>query len=177
MPDHDVRLQLIDRFYSALAKGDAGTMAACYHKQVHFSDPVFDLHGRAAGEMWRMLCSQGRDLRISHDPPRLEGSTVRVRWQARYTFSGTGRKVHNVIEARFKFDGGLIVRHADRFSFWRWSRQALGPIGWLLGWSGALRSKIRRKAARSLAEFSAGPGRSDRHAVRERDVQEGWRQQ
>jgi hypothetical protein len=48
--------------------------------------------------------------------------------RARYTFA-TGRVVHNVIEARFALRDGLIVQHVDSFGFWRWSRQALGPLG------------------------------------------------
>jgi len=42
------------------------------------------------------------------------------------------------------------VRHEDRFSLWRWSRQALGPAGWLLGWSPLLRRRIRSGARRRL---------------------------
>ena len=72
---------------------------------------------------------------------------------ARYTFSATGRKVLNRIDASFEFRDGLIVRHIDRFDFWRWSRQALGTPGLLLGWTGFLRGKVRAKAAASLAAF------------------------
>jgi hypothetical protein len=152
MPEEE-QLRLIERFYIALQQRDAAAMAACYHKQVHFTDPVFDLRGRAAGEMWRMLCAKGRDLKVAHGKVRVDGSRVRAHWEARYTFSGTGRRVHNVIEAEFEFEGGLIVRHVDRFGFWRWSRQALGLVGWLFGWTGLLRAKVRHRAARSLAEF------------------------
>ena len=56
--------------------------------------------------------------------------------------------VHNVIDAAFEFDGnGLIVRHRDRFAFWSWSRQALGAVGWLLGWTPLLRAKVRSNPA------------------------------
>ena len=173
MPDHndeadDASLQLIEQFYTALARRDAAAMAACYHKQAHFSDPVFDLHGRAVGEMWRMLCAKGRDLKVTHGKVRRDRHRVRARWEARYTFSGTGRKVHNVIEASFEFEGGLIKRHVDRFGFWRWSRQALGLTGWLLGWSGLLQTKVRRRAARNLAEFCADTDQSVSRSLRGR---------
>ncbi len=173
MTDHphdvdDECLQLVEQFYAAFERRDAAAMAACYHKQAHFTDPVFDLRGRAVGEMWRMLCAKGRDLKVSHGKARRDRQRVRVRWEARYTFSGTGRKVHNVIEASFEFEGGLIKRHVDRFSFWRWARQALGPIGWVLGWSGLLQTKIRRRAARGLAEFCADMDQSVSHSPRGR---------
>ena len=41
----------------------------------------------------------------------------------------------------------------DRFDFWKWSRQALGLPGWLLGWSSALRAKVQARAAGNLARF------------------------
>ena len=62
----------------------------------------------------------------------------------------------NRIDARFEFRDGLIVRHVDRFDFWRWARQALGAPGWALGWSGWLRAKVRRRAAAGLAAFARG---------------------
>ena len=58
---------LIDGFYRAFAAGDAEAMAACYAPDVRFSDPVFtDLRGVKAGDMWRMLCGQAKDLRVEH---------------------------------------------------------------------------------------------------------------
>ena len=47
---------LIRRFYDAFAALDGAAMAACYHPQASFSDPVFpDLRGAEPGAMWRML--------------------------------------------------------------------------------------------------------------------------
>lgn len=147
---------LIERFYVAFARRDWAAMAACYHPQVHFSDEVFDLHGADAGLMWRMLCTSGRDLQIEASAMAADDARGEAHWDARYTFGATGRKVLNRIDARFEFRDGLIVRHVDRFDFWRWSRQALGAPGWALGWSGWLRDKVRRRAAASLAAFARG---------------------
>ena len=69
------------------------------------------------------------------------------------TFSGTGRAVHNEIDARFRFEDGLIAEHTDSFDLWRWARQALGPVGVLLGWSPPVQAKIRSQARASLEEF------------------------
>ena len=74
---------------------------------------------------------------------------------ATYTFSGSGRKVVNRIDARFTFRDGLIATHVDTFDLWRWASQALGPVSLLLGWTPFLRAKIRAQAAQSLAKFSA----------------------
>ena len=147
--------QLIERFYAAFARRDWASMAACYHPEVHFSDEVFELQGADAAMMWRMLCTNGRDLQLEVSGIAADEREGRAHWDARYTFSATGRKVLNRIDARFEFRDGLIVRHVDRFDFWAWSRQALGAPGWLLGWTPFLRAKVRAKAAKSLAAFAA----------------------
>lgn len=145
--------QLVERFYTAFARRDWAGMAACYHPEVHFSDEVFDLHGADAGLMWRMLCTSGRDLAIESSGVEADERKGRAHWDARYTFSATGRKVLNRIDATFEFRDGLIVRHVDRFDFWTWARQALGLPGLLLGWSGFLKAQVRAKAAAGLAAF------------------------
>lgn len=148
---------LIARFYEAFQRRDAAAMAACYHREIHFSDEVFpDLRGPQAGAMWAMLCARGKDLRVEPSGVTADDARGSARWDAWYTFSGSGRRVHNVIEATFAFRDGLIVRHVDRFDFWRWSRQALGPAGLLLGWTPFLRAKVRAQAARSLATWMTG---------------------
>lgn len=145
--------QLIERFYAAFGRRDWAGMAACYHPEVHFSDEVFDLHGADAGLMWRMLCTNGRDLVIEASGIAADERAGQAHWDARYTFGASGRKVLNRIDARFEFRDGLILRHVDRFPFWTWARQALGTPGLLLSWPGFLRGKVRARAASSLADF------------------------
>ena len=149
---------LIVRFYTAFQKRDAATMAACYASQATFRDPVFTLQGAQVGAMWRMLCERGTDLRIEFANVSAGASVGGADWQAWYAFSATGRQVHNVIHAAFRFADGRIVEHIDTFDFWRWSRQALGPAGALLGWTPWLHAKVRREAARALDRFMASPG-------------------
>lgn len=149
---------LITRFYTAFAQRDWATMARCYHPEVHFTDPAFDLHGPHAAQMWRMLCTQGKDLQLTFSGVQADDQTGRAHWDARYTFSKTGRQVLNQIDAQFEFRDGLIHRHIDHFDFWLWSRQALGAPGLLLGWSGFLRGKVQQQAARSLDSFVAKLG-------------------
>lgn len=145
---------LIHEFYASFARRDAAGMAACYSDDVAFSDPVFvDLQGDAAKAMWRMLCARGKDLQIELVRAEADDRSGSARWDARYTFAATGRPVHNVVDARFEFRDGKIVRHVDEFDFWRWARQALGPTGLLLGWTGLVRRKVQHQAHQSLAEF------------------------
>lgn len=147
---------LIQRFYTAFQQRDAATMAACYAPDVQFSDPVFpDLRGADAGAMWTMLCERGKDLKVEFRDVRADDATGSAHWDAWYTFSTTGRPVHNSIDATFAFRDGRIVRHADRFDLHRWAGQALGAPGMLLGWTPFLQNKIRGMAAKGLADWRA----------------------
>ena len=112
--------------------------------------------------MWRMLCSvtreKGADVwQLRFSDVQADESGGRAHWDAHYRFSATGRIVDNSIDAQFGFGpDGRIVRHRDSFDFWRWSRQALGPPGWLLGWTPMLRAKLRAKAiARATISLTA----------------------
>lgn len=151
--------ELVHRFYSAFQRRDAAAMADCYHPEVRFSDPVFpDLQGARAVAMWRMLCERGKDLRLEFRDVKADAHSGSAHWEAWYTFSATGRKVHNVIDASFEFRDGLFVRHTDRFDLHRWAGQALGLPGKLLGWTPPMRNKIRAMAAQNLAAFEAKRG-------------------
>jgi ketosteroid isomerase-like protein len=160
MPLTARHVALIERFYAAFAALDGEAMQACYAPDARFADPVFTLEGREQiGAMWRMLCdatrAKGRDAwKLTLGAVSADGSKGRAHWEAHYRFSATGRMVHNIVEAEFVFRDGLIASHSDQFDFWRWSRQALGPAGTLLGWSALLQSKVRSQAAASLAAYS-----------------------
>jgi ketosteroid isomerase-like protein len=153
----DANAQLIARFYEAFGRRDGDAMAACYTPDARFSDPVFpDLRGPEVGGMWRMLTSRADDLEIDlveHEASEERGS---AHWIARYTFTQTGRHVVNDVRGRFGLADGLIATHCDDFDFHRWSRQALGTSGLLLGWTPVLRGAVRRRARAGLDEFLAG---------------------
>lgn len=137
-------------FYRAFQQKDPATMAACYAPGVRFRDPVFTLEGRRAGAMWRMLCERGKDLVVEFSGVEADDLRGSADWVAHYTFSATGRKVVNRIHAEFRFDSGFIAEHTDRFDLHRWSAQALGLKGLLLGWTPMMQNAIRRNAARAL---------------------------
>ena len=146
--------ELIARFYEAFGRRDGDAMAACYAPDARFSDPVFPgLTGAEPGAMWRMLAGRSEDLQVE----LVEHDAESAHWRATYTFTQTGRPVVNDVHASFEFADGLIAEHVDDFSFWRWSRQALGTPGLLLGWTPLLRAAVRRRARAGLDEFMASP--------------------
>lgn len=151
----EAHAELIHKFYKAFQERDAEAMAQCYHDEVVFSDPVFtNLKGEEARNMWRMLCERGKDLKLTYSGVEADGQFGTALWDAHYTFSQTGRKVHNIIAAQLEFKDGLIYRHTDSFNFYRWARQALGLTGVMLGWTPFLRNKVRSTAARGLSKYS-----------------------
>lgn len=160
MSDIDLTEQhssLINRFYEAFNRLDAEAMAACYTEDVLFSDPVFgELRGRQAGDMWRMLTSRAKDFSLRFDNVRADERTGAAHWVATYLFSQTGRTVINDIQARFVFRDGRICEHHDHFDLWRWSRQALGAKGALLGWTPLVQNAIRAQAQKGLKAYQAG---------------------
>ncbi|MFO0624327.1 MAG: nuclear transport factor 2 family protein [Polyangiales bacterium] len=147
---------LIERFYKAFQAKDAEAMAACYAPDARFSDPVFtDLQGPLPGDMWRMLCARGKDLRVEFRDVEADDTTGRAHWEAWYTFSQTGKKVHNVIDARFTFRDGRIATHHDTFDLRAWMAQAMGVTGVLLGWLPPVQNALRRKAREGLDQWRA----------------------
>jgi ketosteroid isomerase-like protein len=145
---------VIEKLYTCFKELDGDGMAQCYHENAEFSDPVFQhLKGSEIEAMWKMLCSQARGFELIFNDVQADAATGSAHWEAKYTFSKTGRQVHNSIKASFRFREGKIIEHRDSFNFWKWSIMALGPIGSILGWSPLLKNKVRRQAAKNLEKY------------------------
>ena len=144
-----------ERFYEAFMVRDHYTMGLLYAEHATFSDPVFPLlNAKGARMMWKMLLSRAEDLGIEVKILEDTATRARVDWVAYYTFSATGRPVVNRVHTEMALSAGKIVRQVDSFGLWRWTRQALGAKGLLLGWTPMVRSRIRVQAAQSLREFA-----------------------
>jgi len=147
---------VIENFYKAFSNLDAEGMAACYHKDIIFEDPAFGiLKGQRAVNMWRMLCEsqKGKNFRVEYSGVEFENDLGKAHWEAFYTFSKTSRKVHNIIEAEFRFKEGKIIQHDDHFDLYRWSRQAIGLAGYLIGWTSFFKKKLNTQTNRLLTKF------------------------
>ncbi|NBE99159.1 nuclear transport factor 2 family protein [Nonomuraea sp. KC401] len=153
---NDRHVALISAFYDALGRADFAAMESCYHPDVSFGDPIFlEVEGRErVMRMWRLQLGVRDGLRSTYGDVTADDHTGSAHWTARYTFARTGREVGNEIDALFRFEEGLIVRHHDEFDFRRWSKMALGkPHGLLFGWTPMWRKSIRDRAAQQLDEF------------------------
>ncbi|MBW4362256.1 nuclear transport factor 2 family protein [Flavobacterium taihuense] len=147
--------QLIYKFYTAFAKADTKTMCECYHNDIQFQDPVFGiLKGDDVNQMWKMLIEKSKgNIKIEFSNIKANEYLGSAKWVATYNFSKTNRKVVNVIYAQFKFQDNLIIRHTDNFDIWKWSKQALGFKGLLLGWTGFMQKQIHKQALYSLDNY------------------------
>jgi len=148
--------ELITSFYQAFANGDEEGMVSCYHNNIQFKDPAFGvLKGEDAKNMWRMLLGRNkRNIQITFSNVKATEKTGSANWVAEYVFSATGRKVINVISAEFEFADGKIIKHTDTFDIYKWTKQALGLKGYLLGWTSFMQGKIQQQSGALLKKYT-----------------------
>lgn len=146
---------LIQKFYTAFTNFNSEEMASCYHKEIIFEDPVFGkLNQKEVISMWKMLLERSKgNLKIEFSDVITNEKSGSANWIATYIFSQTNRKVVNIIDAKFEFEDGLISKHTDYFDFYKWTKQALGLKGYLLGWTGFMQNKVRQNAKKSLQNY------------------------
>ena len=146
----------INKFYTAFSNGDAEQMCECYHPNVQFRDPVFGLlKGKDVCQMWKMLLERNKGkIKIDFSEVKANEHLGSAYWIAKYNFSKTNRKVVNTIASKFHFQEGLIIKQTDDFDVWKWSKQALGIPGLLLGWTGFMQKKIQEQARMALKKYS-----------------------
>jgi ketosteroid isomerase-like protein len=144
--------ELINKFYTAFSNSDFKEMASCYHQNIIFEDPAFGiLNGESANKMWQMLIERSKgNIQITFSDVIADEFSGSAKWIATYNFTQTNRKVVNIIDAKFEFRDGLIIKHTDYFDLYKWSKQALGWKGFLLGWTNFMKNKIRKTAQKSL---------------------------
>lgn len=146
--------ELIYNFYDFFKRKDFLGMHSCYADDATFSDEVFKkLDAREVKAMWEMLITRGKDLVLDYNNVNANDTNGSAEWIATYTFSKTKRKVINKIQAKFVIRDGKIVSHIDKFDFYKWSRQAFGAVGLLLGWTGFFKKKVQTQARIQLTHF------------------------
>ena len=102
-----------------------------------------------------MLCEsqKGKDFKVVATVFTGDEKKGSAHWEAFYTFSKTGRRVHNVIYANFEFKDGKIIKHTDEFDLYKWSRQTMGLKGILLGNTKFFKSKLNTQTNHLLSKF------------------------
>lgn len=151
--------QIIQNFYTAFAEGDAETMTSYYSEDIIFKDPAFGtLKGINAKAMWKMLLSnKNSKAQVSFSSTEANEDSGKAKWIAKYNYGPKNRKVTNHVNAHFEFKNGKISKHTDDFNLWKWTQQALGLSGYLLGWSNFMKNKIQAETNKKLNSYMNNP--------------------
>jgi len=147
--------EIITKFYNAFSNHNAGIMADFYDDNIQFEDPAFGiLKGNKAKNMWKMLIEISKgNLKITVDNIKSDENFGSADWKAEYIFSQTKRKVVNNVHAEFQFENGKIIKHKDSFDFYKWSCQALGIIGCLVGKSKVFKFILKKRTNSMLKKY------------------------
>lgn len=147
--------ELLQKFYDSFSQRNAEGMNECYHQECQFQDPVFGyLFADKVKMMWSMLMSnKDSDLKISYEIVEASETKGRVNWRAEYSYGPKKRKVVNLVQSEFTFKDSLIFKQKDTFNLWKWSSQALGFIGYTLGWTSYLQNRIQTIVNRRLVKY------------------------
>lgn len=147
--------EILETFYSSFKNHDPQAMTACYAKNIIFKDPAFgSIRGDRAIAMWFMLNERGGDdLKIEYSEIQANDYNGSVKWTATYFYGPQKRKVVNHVVGTFSFQNGKIVQHTDHFDLYKWSRQALGFKGLLLGWTKFMKIKIQQQTSKALSSY------------------------
>lgn len=147
----------IESFYTAFAKSDAAGMTQQYADDVIFEDPAFgQLKGQDAKDMWHLLMGRSQGgMKLTFDNVSATANTATAQWKAVYPYGPQKRIVTNLVTAQFELKDGKITKHTDDFDLWKWSSQALGVAGKLLGWSSFMRNKIQEQTGKLLKDYQA----------------------
>ncbi|PKP26419.1 MAG: nuclear transport factor 2 family protein [Bacteroidetes bacterium HGW-Bacteroidetes-2] len=148
-------LEIITQFYDAFVEGNAKNMVFLYDEKIEFEDPAFGkLHGEEAHKMWEMLIKRSNgNLKVSYTIYDVAVNFAVVHWTATYPFARTGRTVTNHIVANIVLKNHKIIKHTDYFNLWKWSRQALGWKGFLLGWTPFFKNKLQQQTQTLLKDY------------------------
>jgi hypothetical protein len=144
--------EVLTRLFTALQQHNHQSMANCYDEDATFTDIAFEINGKKRIQaMWHMICEG--DIRAKFDIVEVDDRSAVVKVVDDYTFRSTGRKVHNVIESRFRFRKGSIVDQQDACDAREWAGMALGGVSGFL--AGRLTFLRRAKARKTLEAFMA----------------------
>lgn len=124
-----------------------------YHKNVVYDDVGFGKQkGENAKAVWQFLIENvDKNAVITFSNIQTFATTGQVNWSTTYYFGK--RKIKNNITATFRFQDDKIIYHKDDYSLWKWSQQAFGILGYLIGWSPVFHWLIRWQMQQNLRTF------------------------
>ena len=155
---YPIYMDTLKKFTEHLSHLEADALVSLYHDDIIFEDPAFGrLKGERVKDMWRLLLGRKKETQLEINVLDFEsdGLTGTASWEAKYIFNVTGRKVHNKITSTFELKDGLIVKQDDKFDLYKWSKQAMGLTGTLVGWTKFFQHNLQGKTEYMLDTFIA----------------------
>ena len=145
--------QVIEQFYTALSNRDIKALSNCYHEEVVYSDVGFGIQkGKDAKLVWQFLMNNvDENFMVTFSDIQANETRGSANWVAKYQFNQ--RNIENQITATFQFQNGKIIYHKDKYSLWKWSQQAFGFLGYLIGWLPLFRWLVRWQMQRTLLDY------------------------
>ena len=144
---------VLNEFFIAFTNHDVETMLSYYHKDIIYDDIGFGKQkGENAKAVWYFLLGKvDKNAVITFSNIQITKNKGQVNWTTKYTFGK--RKIINQVTATFHFKDGKIIYHKDDYSLWKWSQQAFGIVGYLIGWSWLFSWFIRWQMQQLLRNF------------------------
>lgn len=102
-----------------------------------------------------MLLTRSKDLTLTYSNIETTEKSGSAKWEAVYTFSKTGKKIINSIQAEFEFKEGKIIKHTDSFNLNKWFLNAFGWKGYLFIAIPFFQFKFKKKVRQTLESFIA----------------------
>jgi hypothetical protein len=150
-----VNSELTARFFEAFKKLDYRAMNDCCAPGIIYNDPIAGiLEGDVVLRYRELICTGSRDMQLSFGPVKeLDHEYISCPWSATYYFEPFQRVVRYDATAYMKMSGGLITEHSDGYRLSTWLAKNYGITGYVFGWSGYMKRKIKYHYRRLLREF------------------------
>ena len=141
---------IVEQFYAALNAKDLLTLRSLYHPKAEYNDEIFSLNYKEILALWYSSMQPEMELVAEVHSIDQQKESIVTHWTISYTIASINKRITLDEVGRFEFQDGLIIRHTDEYSFYRWCAQAFGVAGMLASWSKWLRKKVRNQAYSSI---------------------------
>ncbi|MBO6794497.1 MAG: nuclear transport factor 2 family protein [Balneolaceae bacterium] len=142
--------EIVKTFYEALNNGDIKTVRQLYHPDAVYKSEMFSLKGPEVFALWYTATQPEMNLTAECSSINKVNNEVHTTWNISYELSVVNRTIKLSEKGLFKFKDGKIIFHQDKYSFYSWCKQTLGPIGWLFGWTAWLKKRVSKQALKTI---------------------------
>ncbi len=124
---HPIR-SLLMNFRDVLVSSNLEALLDCYHVDIHFINPLFDLHGQDVHALWRMRWSAAYNFKASQKDDRVSVNEkgASTDWEAEYSPASMQGCVLLTMRSTFRIAEDKIIEQQDWFNMQQWIDMAYG---------------------------------------------------